>query len=114
MLPAASQSPVQSPAPRHVPERSCVACRRRRPQAEFIRLVKVAGLWTQHSGVRSGRGAYLCADTPGCWAEKRLRRTFGAQASQLSAQLLAASSPSHAVPTHPTSSDPTFINPTMK
>ncbi|WP_425148252.1 YlxR family protein [Deinococcus sp.] len=96
---------VLSPAPaaRHVPERSCVACRRRRPQGELLRLVRAAGVWTLQTGVRNGRGAYLCADTPDCWAEKRLRRAFGAQAATLSVALLArrvssTSSPAFSAP----------------
>ncbi|ULH15423.1 YlxR family protein [Deinococcus sp. KNUC1210] len=79
-----------APRPSHVPERSCVACRRKRPQPEFLRLVRTAGVWALQPGVRSGRGAYVCADSPSCWTEKRLRRAFGAQAPALSAVLTAA------------------------
>jgi len=66
-----------------------VACRRKRPQGEFLRLTRQDGVWTLQQGHRSGRGSYLCADTPACWAEKRLKRTFGAQAAAVSAALLA-------------------------
>ncbi|PTA69838.1 YlxR family protein [Deinococcus arcticus] len=72
---------------RHVPERTCVACRRKRPQGDFLRLTRVAGVWTLSQGHRQGRGAYLCADTPACWQDKRLRRTFGAQAAAVAALL---------------------------
>ena len=79
-----------SPQPqRHVPERSCVACRRKRPQGEFARLVRTESGWMLAGRKQSGRGAYVCADTPGCWAEKKLRRAFGAQAQALSHQLQA-------------------------
>ncbi|MDV6373932.1 YlxR family protein [Deinococcus arenicola] len=72
----------------HVPERSCVACRRKRPQHEFVRVTRVDGVWKVRAGNRVGRGAYVCADTPGCWQEKRLRRAFRAQAGEISEQLL--------------------------
>lgn len=75
------------PRQKHVPERTCVACRRKRPQAEFRRVTRVGGVWTVQEGDRTGRGAYVCADTPACWQEKRLRRAFGAQAPQVAAQL---------------------------
>ena len=80
-------SPTPALPTGHSPERSCVACRRKRPQGEFLRLTKVDGEWAVQTGHRTGRGSYLCADTPACWAEKRLKRAFGAQAASLSAQL---------------------------
>ncbi|GGR85754.1 YlxR family protein [Deinococcus sedimenti] len=77
-----------SPTTRHVPERTCVACRRRRAQGEFLRLSRNAdGQWQVQAGPRQGRGAYVCADTPACWAEKRLRRAFGAQAPAVAQRL---------------------------
>ena len=85
--------PVQPTPPgaqaRHVPERTCVACRAKRPQGEFLRLTREGGPWTLTAGRRTGRGAYVCADNPACWAEKKLRRAFGAQAPAVS-ELLAA------------------------
>ncbi|MFC6591305.1 YlxR family protein [Deinococcus lacus] len=73
---------------RHQPERSCVACRRKRPQAELVRLERSAsGEWQRSGKERRGRGAYLCADSPECWQEKRLRRTFGASSARLSQAL---------------------------
>lgn len=84
---AALPSPTPVLPARYAPERSCVACRRKRPQGEFLRLSKAQGVWAVQTGHRSGRGSYLCADTPACWAEKRLKRAFGAQAASLSAQL---------------------------
>ncbi|MFC6617206.1 DUF448 domain-containing protein [Deinococcus radiophilus] len=73
-----------------------MACRRVRPQAELLRLSAVAQGWAVTlPGERRlvGRGRYLCADTPGCWAEKRLRRAFGKQAASLSEALLARPQP---------------------
>jgi predicted RNA-binding protein YlxR (DUF448 family) len=54
--------------PRHVPERTCVACRRTTAKRELVRLVRTAegGVEVDPTGKRSGRGAYLCP-TPDCW-----------------------------------------------
>ncbi|GHF28325.1 hypothetical protein HNQ07_001009 [Deinococcus metalli] len=81
-------TPFPVPA-RHVPERTCVACRRKRPQPELRRVSRVDGQWRVVTGPRTGRGAYVCADSPACWQDKRLRRAFGAQAPVLSALLTA-------------------------
>ncbi|GGJ65740.1 DUF448 domain-containing protein [Deinococcus aquiradiocola] len=84
--------------PRHVPERSCAACRRRRPQADLLRFTRQDGVWTLQQARRTGRGTYLCADTPACWAEKRLKRAFGAQAATLSAALQVRADAGRTVP----------------
>lgn len=78
-----------APKPRHIPERTCVACRRKRPQHEFVRVTRTVEGWRVLAGNRTGRGAYVCADSPACWAEKRLRRAFGASAPLVSADLQA-------------------------
>jgi predicted RNA-binding protein YlxR (DUF448 family) len=65
----------------HVPMRTCVACRTRRPQAELVRIVRgpdgepVVDL----AGGAPGRGAYLCDSDPcRALAERRgiLRRAL--------------------------------------
>lgn len=76
-----------APQPRHVPERTCVACRRKRPQAQFVRVTRTAEGWRVLPGARTGRGAYVCADSPACWEEKRLRRAFRTDAPAVSAAL---------------------------
>ncbi|MFC5848155.1 YlxR family protein [Deinococcus petrolearius] len=86
-------APVPTPHPdrpvpeRHVPERTCAACRRKRPQSDFLRLTRTPQGWQLLAGRRQGRGAYLCADSPACWQEKKLRRAFGAQAARLAGEL---------------------------
>ncbi|WP_092263738.1 DUF448 domain-containing protein [Deinococcus reticulitermitis] len=81
-------SPRSEPTPgQHVPERTCVACRRKRPQGELRRVTRTAQGWELQAGPRAGRGAYVCADSPACWQEKGLRRAFRAQAGQVAAQL---------------------------
>lgn len=80
----------------HVPERTCIACRRKRPQAELARVTRTEQGWTFVSGPRSGRGAYVCADRAECWAEKRLRRVLGASAPHVSAHLSSDHEVAHA------------------
>ena len=55
-------------AGRHVPERTCVACRRQQPKRALVRIVRtVAGaVIVDLTGKQSGRGAYLCRQ-PSCW-----------------------------------------------
>lgn len=89
------QAQSQAQKIKHVPERSCVACRRRRPQAEFRRVARTAQGWVLETGPRTGRGAYLCADSPACWQPKKLRRAFGAQAEPLSAALISQAEAQH-------------------
>ncbi len=54
---------------RHVPARTCVACRTRRDKAALVRIVRRPDgrVVLDHDGRLEGRGAYLCADG-GCWA----------------------------------------------
>lgn len=53
---------------KHVPLRSCIACREKRPKRELIRIVRTpeGTIEIDPKGKRSGRGAYLCRK-PGCW-----------------------------------------------
>jgi predicted RNA-binding protein YlxR (DUF448 family) len=59
---------------RHVPVRTCVACRQTSAKRALVRLVRepAGNVVVDPTGKRSGRGAYLC---PGksCW-ELALRR----------------------------------------
>ena len=54
--------------PRHVPQRTCVACRRTGDQRTFVRLVRQTDGTVQvdEQGKAPGRGAYLCRATA-CW-----------------------------------------------
>jgi hypothetical protein len=58
----------KGPRPKHVPQRTCIACRRVDAKRGLIRLVRSTedrvGIDT--SGKAQGRGAYLCHD-PLCW-----------------------------------------------
>jgi predicted RNA-binding protein YlxR (DUF448 family) len=60
---------------RHVPQRTCVACRTVRPKRELVRVVRtVEGtVLVDESGRHSGRGAYLCRQQV-CWESALLQR----------------------------------------
>lgn len=62
------------PRPRHVPERTCVACRTSKPKRELLRVVRTpqGHVELDAGGKKSGRGAYLCARRS-CW-ETALRK----------------------------------------
>lgn len=53
---------------KHVPKRTCVACRRKLDKRQLTRIVRSAedGVVIDPSGKRNGRGAYLC-DDGACW-----------------------------------------------
>ena len=60
--------PARGARPRHVPVRTCVACRQTNAKRELVRVVRGpdGSVTIDSSGKRNGRGAYLCA-TPECW-----------------------------------------------
>jgi len=53
---------------KHMPQRTCVACRKVRPKQELIRLVHISNgsVEVDTSGRKAGRGAYLCRARE-CW-----------------------------------------------
>ena len=71
---------------KHIPQRTCIACRRVAGKRELIRLVCDAsgGIEVDASGRAAGRGAYLCRRRE-CWEmglrggrlERTLRTTLG-------------------------------------
>ncbi|TET18449.1 MAG: YlxR family protein, partial [Dehalococcoidia bacterium] len=54
--------------PKHVPERTCIACREKRPKWELVRVVRTpqGGVEIDPRGKEGGRGAYLCRRQE-CW-----------------------------------------------
>ncbi len=60
--------------PKHVPERTCVACRNaqpdqaKQPKRNMVRIVRSpqGAVSIDPTGKKPGRGAYLCAK-PSCW-----------------------------------------------
>ena len=53
---------------KHVPQRSCIACRQKFDKRRLTRLVRTVdtGVVVDTTGKQAGRGAYLC-DRPDCW-----------------------------------------------
>ncbi len=65
----------RTPRPRHVPQRTCVACRGGSAKRELVRIVRAVdgSVVIDPTGKKSGRGAYLCRDRS-CW-EAGLKRS---------------------------------------
>ncbi len=53
---------------RHIPQRTCIACRKVRNKRDLVRIVRTPDgeVLVDPTGKRSGRGAYLCR-AQGCW-----------------------------------------------
>jgi predicted RNA-binding protein YlxR (DUF448 family) len=53
---------------KHVPQRTCIACREVKPKRELIRIVRTPDgtVIVDETGKASGRGAYLCR-ARACW-----------------------------------------------
>lgn len=67
---------------RHVPQRSCIACRQVRSKGELIRMVRtpLGELRVDETGKVAGRGAYVCRNErciEGAVKQKRLVRALG-------------------------------------
>ena len=57
----------QPDRPRHIPQRTCVACRQVGDKRSLIRVIRTPqGVRVDPTGKQSGRGAYLCHDRR-CW-----------------------------------------------
>ncbi len=65
---------TQSSSKKHIPQRTCIACRQAKPKRQLIRIVSTPDGKAEidPSGKKSGRGAYLCR-SPLCW-EKGLKK----------------------------------------
>jgi predicted RNA-binding protein YlxR (DUF448 family) len=73
---------------KHVPQRTCVACRAVRSKRELVRVVRASegAVMVDETGKRNGRGAYLCCQRV-CWEtaleqnqlERALKTTLGAE-----------------------------------
>ena len=61
--------PARGSRPRHVPQRTCVACRQTSAKRQLVRIVRTpdGSVTVDPTGKLSGRGAYLCTDQPACW-----------------------------------------------
>lgn len=66
---------------KHIPMRTCIACRESKPKRELLRVVRTpeGSVQLDATGKKAGRGAYLCAKL-NCWENalkrKRLENEF--------------------------------------
>lgn len=69
--------PLKGPRPKHIPVRSCIACRTARPKRELVRVVRtVSGeVEVDPTGKKAGRGAYLCR-VRSCWEAALKKRSI--------------------------------------
>lgn len=63
-----ARKPRRPPRPRHIPQRTCVACKQVRPKRELLRIVRTpqGRVELDATGKKAGRGTYLCARRS-CW-----------------------------------------------
>ena len=56
--------------PRHVPQRTCIGCRRTAAKRELVRIVRTpeGHVEVDETGKRNGRGAYIHRDRA-CWSQ---------------------------------------------
>jgi uncharacterized protein len=75
---------------KHVPQRTCVACRQIKPKRELIRIVRTpdGSIRVDETGKANGRGVYLCRKRA-CWEKAlgNMRRAGGLLAASLKAAL---------------------------
>ncbi len=77
---------------KHVPLRTCIACRETRPKRELIRIVRTpeGAIELDLKGKQSGRGAYVCRDWQ-CWEAALHQKRLGqALKCQVTAEEVAA------------------------
>ena len=62
---------------KHLPERTCIACRQKRAKWEMVRIVRTPEgiIEIDLRGKKAGRGAYLCRQQE-CW-EAGLKKKLG-------------------------------------
>lgn len=95
----------QRKPPKHIPQRTCVACRTTRPKSNLIRLVCTSSgaVRPDRSAKEAGRGAYLCP-LPSCWEtglkRNRLEKALKAKLSPEDQAQLAEFGKSHALLAH--------------
>lgn len=59
---------ISSQSVKHIPQRTCLACRQVRAKREVIRMVRIpdGSVEIDAGGKKAGRGAYLCPEQR-CW-----------------------------------------------
>lgn len=63
--------------PKHIPLRSCIACRENKPKRELVRVVRETDdhVAVDRSGKMDGRGAYFCPAQE-CWELGQRRKAL--------------------------------------
>lgn len=59
------------------PRRTCIGCRRVAPPGELVRIARRPDGSIATGRYEPGRGAWLCARSPGCFEAASRRRAFG-------------------------------------
>jgi predicted RNA-binding protein YlxR (DUF448 family) len=61
---------ARQPSVKHLPQRTCLACRQVREKRALIRIVRATDgtVGVDDTGKKAGRGAYLCRNK-NCWEE---------------------------------------------
>lgn len=85
---------THGPRPKHVPQRTCIACRGVEGKRSLLRLVRTeAGIEIDPTGKKAGRGAYL-HPTQECWRTvlrgNRLEQALRTRLSEENRQALIA------------------------
>jgi predicted RNA-binding protein YlxR (DUF448 family) len=62
---------------KHIPTRSCIACRESKPKRELVRVVRTEDerVEVDRTGKRNGRGAYFCPAQE-CWESGQKRKAL--------------------------------------
>jgi hypothetical protein len=70
---------AKGPRPKHIPLRTCVACRQERSKRELVRIVRTetSNVKVDPTGKMAGRGAYLCRNRA-CWDQALKTHRLGA------------------------------------
>src|SRR5438270_10534649 len=65
------------PRPKHVPQRTCIACRTVEAKRGLVRVVRTpaGAVEIDPTGKRSGRGAYLCRSRE-CWTSALQKKSL--------------------------------------
>lgn len=68
---------AQTTRPKHIPQRTCIACRTVGAKRGLMRLVRLpeGRVAIDPTGKQAGRGAYLCRER-GCWATAFKRKSI--------------------------------------
>lgn len=68
---------AQPPRAKHVPQRTCIACRKVDAKRGLVRLVRLPDehIAIDATGKRAGRGAYVCRER-GCWVTAFKRKAI--------------------------------------